>query len=34
MGVLATKEAVTVPSVNGRRVGRPGMATWERFPVI
>ncbi|WP_331726943.1 GGDEF domain-containing protein (plasmid) [Streptomyces globisporus] len=28
--VLATKETVTVPSINGRRAGRPGTAVWGR----
>ncbi|MFJ3438809.1 GGDEF domain-containing protein [Streptomyces cyaneofuscatus] len=28
--VLATKQHATVPSINGRRVGRPGTATWGR----
>ncbi|MEU2100478.1 GGDEF domain-containing protein [Streptomyces globisporus] len=28
--VLATKETATVPSINGRRAGRPGTAAWGR----
>ncbi len=28
--VLATAQHATVPSINGRRVGRPGTATWGR----
>ncbi|WP_030705128.1 MULTISPECIES: GGDEF domain-containing protein [unclassified Streptomyces] len=28
--VLAAKQHATVPSINGRRVGRPGTATWGR----
>ncbi|MGO1025740.1 GGDEF domain-containing protein [Streptomyces rubiginosohelvolus] len=28
--VLATKHHATVPSINGRRAGRPGTATWGR----
>ncbi|UXX98065.1 GGDEF domain-containing protein (plasmid) [Streptomyces sp. AD2-2] len=28
--VLATKKHVTVPSINGRRAGRPGTAVWGR----
>jgi predicted signal transduction protein with EAL and GGDEF domain len=28
--VLATQEHVTVPSINGRRAGRPGTAVWRR----
>ncbi|MDX3587589.1 GGDEF domain-containing protein [Streptomyces europaeiscabiei] len=28
--VLATKEHATVPSINGRRAGRPGTAVWGR----
>lgn len=28
--VLATAEQATVPSLNGRRLGRPGTATWGR----
>ncbi|WP_069772189.1 GGDEF domain-containing protein [Streptomyces sp. LUP30] len=28
--VLATKEHATVPSINGRRAGRPGTAAWGR----
>ncbi|MFJ5142727.1 GGDEF domain-containing protein [Streptomyces sp. NPDC088707] len=28
--VLATAEHATVPSLNGRRLGRPGTATWGR----
>ncbi|MGA5364178.1 GGDEF domain-containing protein [Streptomyces purpurascens] len=28
--VLATKEHATVPSINGRRAGRPGTAMWGR----
>ncbi|WP_328884679.1 GGDEF domain-containing protein [Streptomyces sp. NBC_00299] len=28
--VLATKEHTKVPSINGRRAGRPGTATWGR----
>ncbi|WP_032770008.1 GGDEF domain-containing protein [Streptomyces sp. CNS654] len=28
--VLATKRHATVPSINGRRTGRPGTATWGR----
>ena len=28
--VLATQEHATVPSINGRRAGRPGTAVWGR----
>ncbi|RPK23570.1 putative diguanylate cyclase YfiN [Streptomyces sp. ADI91-18] len=28
--VLATRQHVTVPSINGRRAGRPGTAVWGR----
>ncbi|ALU98537.1 hypothetical protein WQO_34170 (plasmid) [Streptomyces globisporus C-1027] len=28
--VLATAQHATVPSINGRRAGRPGTATWGR----
>ncbi|MFJ1804040.1 GGDEF domain-containing protein [Streptomyces sp. NPDC088180] len=28
--VLATAQHATVPSINGRRIGRPGTATWGR----
>ncbi|WP_098023725.1 GGDEF domain-containing protein [Streptomyces sp. st115] len=28
--VLATKQHVTVPSINGRRAGRPGTSVWGR----
>ncbi|MFI1786189.1 GGDEF domain-containing protein [Streptomyces rubiginosohelvolus] len=28
--VLATQETATVPSINGRRAGRPGTAVWGR----
>ncbi|MCQ1579307.1 GGDEF domain-containing protein [Streptomyces parvus] len=28
--VLATKETARVPSINGRRAGRPGTAVWGR----
>ncbi|ARI56874.1 GGDEF domain-containing protein (plasmid) [Streptomyces sp. S8] len=28
--VLATRQHATVPSINGRRIGRPGTATWGR----
>ncbi|MEU5836359.1 GGDEF domain-containing protein [Streptomyces diacarni] len=28
--LLATRQHVTVPSINGRRAGRPGTATWGR----
>lgn len=28
--VLATAQHATVPSINGRRIGRPGAATWGR----
>ncbi|GAA0898039.1 MULTISPECIES: hypothetical protein [Streptomyces violaceusniger group] len=28
--MLATKKHVTVPSVNGRRAGRPGTHLWGR----
>lgn len=28
--VLATAEHATVPSLNGRRLGRPGTAAWGR----
>lgn len=28
--VLATGQHVTVPSINGRRAGRPGTSVWGR----